>query len=106
MGPSARQARKQITELLHGRPGWRLEASTTPGAAPLWCFVVDGVIEFSVTLEDGAIRLYVMDTDDEIAFADSHALTAWLTEHRADALADPPARPDAKTRTQSPFRWS
>ena len=36
------------------------------GAAPLWCFVFNGKIEYSVTVDRGTIHLYVMDTDQEI----------------------------------------
>ncbi len=41
--------RTRSCDLLGGRPGWRLEPRSTPGATPLWCFVVNGKIEFSVT---------------------------------------------------------
>jgi len=54
--------RQDVVDLLRGRPGWRLEPRTTPGASPVWCYVVGGQIEFSVAVEDGVIRLYVMDT--------------------------------------------
>ena len=106
MGRRERQARKEISELLGSRRGWRLEPRTTPGAAPLWCFVDDGEIEYSVTVEDGVVRLYVMQTDQDLVFQSSEELTAWLSEHRADALEGRPVGPDAKTRMQSLFRWN
>ena len=59
---------------------------STPGATPLWCFVYNGRIEFSVTVEAESIRLYVMDTDQEIVFDDTEGLLAWLRENRAEAL--------------------
>jgi len=95
-----------MVDLLQGRPGWRLEPRTTPGASPLWCFVVDGAIEFSATVEDGSIRLYVMDTDQEIVFVDADALSAWLQAHRPDALQEAPPRPDTRTRFRRIFEWS
>ena len=58
----------EVLNLLGGRPGWRLEPRSTPGATPLWCFVVGGKIEFSVTADGDAIHLYVMETDKEIVF--------------------------------------
>jgi hypothetical protein len=101
----ADQTRKQIVELFQGRPGWRLEPRTTPGASPLWCFVVDGHVEFSVTAEGGAIRLYVMDSDQEMVFADADALVAWLRSYRSDALQEAPGRPDGKRRVKRFFEW-
>jgi hypothetical protein len=106
MGRGARQARKELTELVRGRPGWRLEPRTTPGSTPLWCYVVDGEIEYSVTAERGDLRLYVMQTDEELVFGDAAGMSAWLREHRIDALADRPVRPDAKTRVRRLIRWN
>jgi hypothetical protein len=100
------EMRKQVVELFQGRPGWRLEPRTTPGATPLWCFVVNGKVEFSVTAEGGAIRLYVMDTDHEIVFEDLNDLTSWLRANRAEALQDTPPRPAGKTRAKKFFEWS
>jgi hypothetical protein len=105
MARGADQARKQIVELFQGRPGWRLEPRTTPGATPLWCFVVDGKVEFSVTAEGGSVRLYVMDTDQEVVFGDVEELTAWLRTYRADALREAALRPDGKARVKKFFEW-
>ena len=74
-----------ILDVLVGRPGWRLEPRSTPGATPLWCFVFNGRIEFSVTVDAGSVRLYVMDTDQEIVFDDAEGLMAWLRANRAEA---------------------
>jgi len=98
--------RAEVVDLLRGRPGWRLEPRTTPGASPVWCFVVEGQIEFSVAVEDGVIRVYVMETDQEVVLADAVELTAWLQTHKAHALQDVPARPDGKTRVKRFFEWS
>jgi hypothetical protein len=95
-----------MTELVHGRPGWRLEPRTTPGASPLWCFVVDGEVEFSVTAEDGLIRMYIMATDRELLFRNADELTMWLQVHRQDALKDAPKRPDGKRRIKKMFEWN
>jgi hypothetical protein len=97
--------RKDVVDLLGGRPGWRLEPRTTPGASPVWCYVVAGQIEFSVAVEDGVIRLYVMDTDQEVVLADADELTAWLQIHKAHALQEAPVRPDGKTRVKRFFEW-
>jgi hypothetical protein len=106
MGRRAKDARKELVELLEGRPGWRLEPRSTPGASPLWCFVSGGEIECSVAAEDGAIHLYVMSTDKELVFRDAAELTAWLQEHRADAFEDRPRRLAGKERHRRYFEWS
>ncbi|HXZ61115.1 MAG TPA: hypothetical protein VEG62_00135 [Acidimicrobiales bacterium] len=105
MGRGSDTPRKQIVELLQGRPGWRLEPRTTPGASPLWCFVVDGEIQFSVTAEEDLIRLYVMATDEEVVLRGVDELTAWLQAHRADALQAAPPRQDRRSRFKSLFEW-
>jgi hypothetical protein len=72
----------------------------------VWCFVNEGAIELSVSADAGVIRLYVMDTDEELAFADAESLGAWLEAQRAHALQDVPRRPDGKARIKGFFEWS
>ena len=95
----------EVLDLLGGRPGWRLEPRSTPGATPLWCFVANGKIEFSVTADPGAIHLYVMDTDREIVFADADGLMAWLRTNRAEAAQEPAPRVSAKSRFRKLTEW-
>ena len=97
---------KDFEELLGGRPGWRLEPRSTPGAGPLWCFVFNGKIEYSVTVDRGIIHLYVMDTDQEIVFADADELMAWLRSNRAEAAQEPAARVPGKPRRRRFMDWS
>ncbi|HSZ36461.1 MAG TPA: hypothetical protein VK773_05160 [Acidimicrobiales bacterium] len=97
--------RKELADLLGGLDGWRLEARTTPGASPLWCFLSDGKIEYSVSVEGKAVVLYVMDTDEEMTFPDSNALRAWLSEHRPDAVRQAQPRPEIKKRARGFFEW-
>jgi hypothetical protein len=99
------QSRQHLVDLLRGRPGWRLEPRTTPGATPLWCFVANGRVVYSVTAEQGIIRLYVMESDQEVAFRDVDGLRAWLQEHRPEAMGDAPARPGGKKRVKRLFDW-
>jgi hypothetical protein len=101
-GPST----NELVDLLGGRPGWRLEPRSTPGATPLWCFVFAGKIEFSVTVDGGSIHLYVMDTDQEIVFRDADGLMSWLRSNRAEALREPQARPTRKSRFRKMTDWS
>lgn len=97
---------KEFGELLGGRPGWRLEPRSTPGAGPLWCFVFNGKIEYSVAVDGGSIHLYVMDTDREIVFPDGDSLMAWLRTNRAEAAQDPVAPPTWKARRRRFTDWS
>jgi hypothetical protein len=102
----AKDLRKDVTDLVRGRPGWRLEPRTTPGASPVWCYIVGGEIEFSVAVEDGIVRLYVMDTDQEVVLADADQLVTWLRAHKAHALQDAPERADGRTRAKRFFEWN
>jgi hypothetical protein len=105
MARRANQLRQQLVDLLRGRPGWRLEPRTTPGATPLWCFVANGRVVYSVTAESGVIRLYIMESDEEAAFRDTNGLTAWLQEHRPEAMEDTAVRPDGRKRAKKFFEW-
>jgi hypothetical protein len=105
MTPGGVPKTTEILELLGSRPGWRLEPRATPGAAPLWCFVFNGKIEFSVTAEPQCVRLYVMDTDQEIVFEDGDALMAWLRANRAEAVLEPTQRAERKSRFRRLTEW-
>jgi hypothetical protein len=95
----------EVLDLLVGRPGWRLEPRSTPGASPLWCFVANGKIDFSVTADADAIHLYLMDTDQEIVFADADELMAWLRANRADAAREPATRASTRSRLRRFTDW-
>jgi len=96
----------ELLDLIGGRPGWRLEPRSTPGATPVWCFVLSGKIEFSVTADAGSIRLYVMETDQEIEFDDADGLLTWLRANRAEAVQEPAPRfSSGKSRLRKLFEW-
>ncbi len=97
--------RKELVDLLGGLEGWRLEPSTTPGASPLWCFLSDGRVKFSVSVDGAAIVLYVMDTDQEIMFPDRDAFVAWLGEHHPDSMRPSSPRAQGKKRFRKFFEW-
>jgi hypothetical protein len=100
------QTGNELVDLIGGRPGWRLEPRSTPGATPVWCFVFGGKIEFSVTADADSIHLYVMETDGEIVFKDADELMTWLRTHRAEALQEPASRPPpGKSRFRKLFEW-
>ena len=87
MSKQERQLRSDLVDLVKGRPGWRLEPRTTPGASPVWCFVAKGEIEFSVSVDDGALHLYVMATDQEFVLQSADDLSTWLEATSARRLS-------------------
>jgi hypothetical protein len=105
IGHGGQLSAKDLVQLLGGRPGWRLEPSSTPGAGSQWCFVVNGKIEFSVSVDRGAIRLYVMETDRDVVFPDADAMMAWLRSNRAEAAREPVAAPTLKQRRKRFTDW-
>lgn len=78
----------EVCRLLEGRPHWRVEASSTPGAPPRWCFAEGGEIELAVSTDDG-ICVYLMDTDREVRLGTVDELAAWLDAN--ERAADHPA---------------
>lgn len=102
---AAGSLRKELGDLLGGLEGWRLEPRTTPGASPLWCFLSDGKIEFSVTVDGSVIVLYVMGTDEELTFPGRDALMAWLGEHRPESTRQMAPRAKGKNRFRKFFEW-
>lgn len=102
---AAGSLRKELVDLFGGLEGWRLEPRTTPGATPLWCFLSEGKIEFSVSVDGPAIVLYVMDTDEEMTFPSLDAFVAWLAEHRPDSMRPVPPRAKGKKRVRKFFEW-
>jgi hypothetical protein len=105
MARRADQPRTHLADLLGGRPGWRLEPRTTPGAAPLWCYVDEGRIELSVTAEGDRVHLFVMDDDRELVFADAKGLEAWLRVHKGQSLTEAQPRPPGRDRFRKLFEW-
>jgi hypothetical protein len=106
MSKRTKQQRNELMELVNGRPGWRLEPRTTPGASPVWCFVVNGEIELSASADDGGLHLYVMATDQEFVMQNTDQLTAWLQTHRPESLSERQVSPSGKARVKGFFEWS
>jgi len=80
---------RQVADVLRGRPGWTFQASPTPGAPPVWCYVEGTQVELSVTVDDGDVRIYLEDTDEDVVVADADGLVAWLQANAAAALGHP-----------------
>ncbi len=106
MSKRTKQQRNDLMELVSGRPGWRLEPRTTPGASPVWCFVVNGEIELSASADNDGLHLYVMATDQEFVMPTTEDLTAWLKAHRPESLSERQVTPSGKARMKGLFEWS
>jgi len=76
----------EVSRVLKPRPGWSLQVGSSPGAPPAWCFGSGGEVDLTVTVDRGAIVLYVQETDKDIGFETIEDLTAWLDANEATAL--------------------
>ena len=81
--------RREVEALLAAREHWSLQPSSSPGMPSQWCLLSGPEIELSVTVDKGAVLLYVMDANAEIFFDDAAALTAWLDADEALFLERP-----------------
>ena len=62
---------------------------STPGAPPVWCFASGSELDLSVTVEGGSIRVYVVETDQNVKLGKVSDLVDWLNVHKAGSLQDP-----------------
>ena len=67
-----------VDEMLQGREHWSLQPSSSPGMPAQWCMLSGPQIELSVTVDRGAVVVYVMDRNTEVFLEDAAALSAWL----------------------------
>jgi hypothetical protein len=81
--------RGEVEDLLRAREHWSLQPSSSPGMPSQWCLLAGHEIELSVTVEKGAIVVYVMDANAEIFLDDVAALTTWLEADEALFLERP-----------------
>ena len=77
----------EVEQRLRGREHWTIQPSSSPGMAAQWCLLSGPEIELSVTVEQGAIVVYVMDADAEVMLVDGSSLTAWLDANEGLFLA-------------------
>src|SRR3974377_2147451 len=80
---------EKISRALKGRPGWGLQPSSTPGAPPAWCFGRGGENDLMVSVDDGRVYLYVMETDRDLHFDTVEDLQRWLDANEAAVLKGP-----------------
>jgi hypothetical protein len=69
---------REVEEMLRAREHWSLQPSSSPGMPSQWCLLSGHEVELSVTVEEGAVVVYVMDRNAEIHFQDVATLGAWL----------------------------
>jgi hypothetical protein len=77
----------EVEARLRGREHWSVQPSSSPGLPAQWCLLSGPEIELSVTVDRGAIVVYVMDADTEVVLGDGRALTAWLDANEGLFLA-------------------
>ena len=65
----------------------------------------NGKIEYSVTVDGGTFRLYVMETDQEIIFDDADGLMSWLRSNRAEAAQESEAGKPRKSIFRKVTQW-
>jgi hypothetical protein len=97
--------REEIALLVRRRPGWSLQAVSTPGAPPVWCFGSAGTNELSVTARDGSIDVYIVDLDQNVTLGTPDQLVAWLRAYKAEALQDPRGGVIEGLKERRSFRW-
>lgn len=71
----------------------------------MWAFVYNGKIEYSVTADAGTLRLYVMETDQEIVFDDADVLLSWLRSNRPEAAQESEAGKPRKSIFRRVTEW-
>ena len=68
----------QVGQALEHRRGWHFEPSTTPGGPPSWCLDPGGRITLSVIVVDGAVTVYVPESDRDVVVDGVDGLLTWL----------------------------
>lgn len=96
---------KQVEDLLRGRPGWSLQAMSTPGAPRAWCFGSGGETEVSVTVDRGSISVYLLEPDVDVTLGSTSELVAWLTAHKPGSLKEPKGGVVDKLKRAHLFEW-
>jgi hypothetical protein len=76
----------EVSALLGGRPHWRVEQSPTPGMPPSWCFEAHGEVDLAVSIDSGAISVYLMNQDRDVTLASIEDLRAWLDANQNAAV--------------------
>ena len=105
MGRRDAQLWREVDELLRGREGWRFHASSTPGAAPRWCFGPERDPVLTVSVASKTVDICVTRTDVEITLATSDELLAWLIDEWPQALPEQRGRATDKLKGGGLFRW-
>ena len=99
------ELRRQVARLLRRRPGWRLEAMSTPGAPAVWRFGTEPQIEVSVSVDAGSIVVQLGRDGTPVLFGSVDALVTWLKSNRAASLTDRKDRTFDKLRAGTFFKW-
>jgi hypothetical protein len=96
---------KQTAKLLRRRPGWVVEAVSTPGMQTYWCFGRGGRAELTVQVEHGALNLRLGDGGEIITLHGVSELVTWLTANRPGSLQPPKKTIADRLKAGKLFRW-
>lgn len=96
---------KQTAQLLRRRPGWTIEAVSTPGMPTYWCFARGSKAQLLVEVESGSINVQLVDADQPVTLNKVSDLVAWLQAHRPDSLHEPKMRFIDKLKARKLFTW-
>ena len=94
-----------MDELLRHRPGWRLQAMSTPGLPPQWCFGSGGQADLSIAIDGDSISVYVVEQDRDVALGSTEELAAWLKANKPEAFKDPKESAGGKLKRGRLFDW-
>lgn len=97
--------RTEVDELLRHRPGWRLQAMSTPGLPPQWCFGSGGQADLSIAIDGDSISVYVVEQDRDVALGGPEGLVAWLKANKPEAFKDPKESAGGKLKRGRLFDW-
>lgn len=96
---------QQVDRLLQRRPGWSFQAMPTPGAPPAWCFGAGRERDLSVTVEGGAVHVYVVEADLEVELSTGDELATWLSAHWEGALGEQRSGMGERLKGGGLFEW-
>jgi hypothetical protein len=96
---------KQVAHLLRRRPGWKVQAMSTPGAPLIWSFGSGRGRDVSVKADKASIGVSVEGTDREVVLRSTSELVAWLQSHRPGSLGDPRGGIIDTLRSGKLFKW-
>lgn len=95
----------EVDDLFKGRPGWGVQAMSTPGAPPAWVLKTADEADLWVTVDAGLICVYLIASEQDVRLGTTEELVAWLGSHRPGSLPDRRTKAVDKARRGKLFEW-